>query len=513
MSFIVEHKTDKYTYLCKITSYWDKEKKQPRQKREYVGKKDSITGKIIPLRSRLLAPVCKHYGATYLLYCIAKSIGLSDLLCELFPHEWDQILSCAFYEIIEKRPLYLCGQWASTTYLESTASLSSQRVSELLKSLGEQSGTRLSFAKRWAQAREEREYIAFDITSISSYAKLIEIIEYGYNRDKEKLPQINLGMLFGYASMLPIFYTVYPGSIKDVSTIDNMLSFIEHLELKNVIFVFDKGFYSEDNIRALLNKKRKFLIAAPFTVKKVRDLVVQHGVTIGQANNSFVVNDNVGFGIETKINLADKNLKAYVYIDKRKKIQAEEQMIKQFAIIESYLIEHAGDSIKRVKVYLDERHKGWQDICNLKKNKKHFALQQNKKGINEALAYKGSVVIVGNSGMKAKEALSLYRDKDVVEKAFDNLKNELDTNRLCVHSEVSMQGRLFVAFVALIVYSAINKIMKDHDVYQSFTFDEVMRELNKINIINLGDKKRYTEITKNQKYLLKLFKITLPSHS
>ena len=52
MSSIV-YQTDKKTrikYAYESTSYWDKEKKQPRSKRKYLGKVDPETGEIIPCR-------------------------------------------------------------------------------------------------------------------------------------------------------------------------------------------------------------------------------------------------------------------------------------------------------------------------------------------------------------------------------------------------------------------------------------------------------------------------------
>ena len=38
--------------------------------------------------------------------------------------------------------------------------------------------------------------VFYDISSISSYSKKIEGVEWGYNRDKERLAQINIGMLY-----------------------------------------------------------------------------------------------------------------------------------------------------------------------------------------------------------------------------------------------------------------------------------------------------------------------------
>ena len=54
MSSIV-YQTDKKTgtkYAFESISYWDKDKKQPRSKRKYLGKVDPDTGEIIPSRGR-----------------------------------------------------------------------------------------------------------------------------------------------------------------------------------------------------------------------------------------------------------------------------------------------------------------------------------------------------------------------------------------------------------------------------------------------------------------------------
>ena len=46
----IVYQTDKKTgvkYAYESVSYWDKEKKQPRSKRKYIGKVDPLTGEII----------------------------------------------------------------------------------------------------------------------------------------------------------------------------------------------------------------------------------------------------------------------------------------------------------------------------------------------------------------------------------------------------------------------------------------------------------------------------------
>jgi len=81
-------------------------------------------------------------------------------------------------------------------------------------------GAAYNIGIRWAQRHgTSNRFIVFDLTSISSYANGIDMVEWGYNRDRESLPQINLGVIYGEPSALPLFYSLYPGSIHDVTTL------------------------------------------------------------------------------------------------------------------------------------------------------------------------------------------------------------------------------------------------------------------------------------------------------
>lgn len=73
----------------------------------------------------------------------------------------------------------------------------------------------------------------------------------GYNRDKERLPQINMGMYYGEESCLPLYYRVYPGSISDKTHLKYMVADNEFINGKRTRFVMDRGFYSKENLQFL----------------------------------------------------------------------------------------------------------------------------------------------------------------------------------------------------------------------------------------------------------------------
>jgi len=95
--------------------------------------------------------------------------------------------------------------------------------------------------------------------------------------------QINLALLFGEKSRLPVYYRKLPGNISEVKTIQNLLTDIDFLQLEKVKLVMDRGFYSEDNINTLYQQHFKFLIAAKTSLKLVqRKLAEVRGVMVSR---------------------------------------------------------------------------------------------------------------------------------------------------------------------------------------------------------------------------------------
>ena len=164
-------------------------------------------------------------GTSALLEHVAQETGLSSILRRVFPADWRAMLTCAYFLASEGKALCHAEKWSQRNRVPLDAPLSSQRISELLPRI--RPGMQQDFFRLWSAAVRCDEYYAMDITSISSYSEAIPFVRYGYNRDGEKLPQVNLLMLTGERSHLPIGYRVMPGSIKDVNALKESLARME----------------------------------------------------------------------------------------------------------------------------------------------------------------------------------------------------------------------------------------------------------------------------------------------
>ena len=254
MAAIVYQKNKKsgIIYAYESISYWDKKKKQSRAKRKCIGRVDPETNEIVPTRPRksrtegsrakpgpvpITIPGRKFYGATYLFDCIGNKSGVIDDLKACFPDNYRQILSLAYYLLLEnKNPLSRFPHWAAIHRHPHGDSIASQRSSELFASISEKSIQQ--FFRSQSKRRAEREFLFYDSTSISSYSHCLRQVRYGKNKDHDHLPQINLSLLFGQQSRLPFYYRKLAGNIPDVKILTRLLADITRIihEGKNYQF-------------------------------------------------------------------------------------------------------------------------------------------------------------------------------------------------------------------------------------------------------------------------------------
>jgi transposase len=83
--------------------------------------------------------------------------------------------------------------------------------------------------------------------------------------------------------------------------------------------------------------------------------------------------------------------------------------------------------------------------------------------------YTGFQAILSNRIKNPVKAIVIYRDKDVVEKYFDELKNQLDMKRLGMHSSAAVKGWLFIQFISFILMSSLRKELRESNLIEKYT--------------------------------------------
>jgi transposase len=127
--------------------------------------------------------------------------------------------------------------------------------------------------------------------------------------------------------------------------------------------------------------------------------------------------------------------------------------------------------------------------------------------------YAGFFCLLSTEKMEPEKALAIYRNKDVVENCFDDLKNGLDMNRLRIHSPEAMRARLLIQFLALVIISRMRTVIKGHPKLKNLTVREVMEAMETIVLIKYSGRYGHliTEAGPLQRDILDAFGVKLPS--
>ena len=426
-------------YVYHSTTYWDKELKKRRKVSEYIGKLDRVKGLVEGIKRSITATNLrgiKEYGNAVLFDRL-----LSDMrshLADAFPDEWEEVYALAITRAMGYTPLKRVRSAWDKLYNVSdiNPNLDAKNLSHVLKVVGTDSFAQESVFK--ALSERDRDLV-YDLSTILTRSSL-NIAEYGYNKDKIHVPQVNIALFCSLETGLPTMIRTIPGSVRDIKSLYN--SIIE-AEKEGGTIVLDRGFFSEDAIRFLLEKKMNFILPA--------------------RRNSRLY--------ETRIHLND-----HLFYKKR-------------------LIRCGKRHIDGIFLYLFEDQQLMLEE-NTTLYKKLDEGKIDRQELSEAQKRAGRILIVSNLDLDEKEIFMQYKSRDRIEKLFDTYKNVLQADTLYLQDNESVFGHIFISFLSLYAYTKIEMALKKADLLDKQSPKDILLELSKVYLIQLNDCNIISEVPK-----------------
>jgi transposase len=509
MTYIVKQKIHGRIYAYEAENYWDSEKKQSRQKRRYLGVWDEGTGQIIPKTAERDVKTTKSFGPVSLLNSISDEIQLRKKLSESFGKDGDLILAIAMSKLLHQTSLKNMHHVLEDSFLPEIYSLkesfSSQWLSDFLMRLSSKETAMTSFYNSIIAGEDET--LIFDITSFSSASKNIDWLEWGYNRDGLDLPQVNLGLVLSLHRHLPLYFKLFPGSINDVVTLKNLVAEVKAFGITKSLFILDRGFYSENNIKELSNEQIDFILPLPFSVNIGKGLISETNKDIENPANAKRFGGDIFYVLENEVHIGEVKAYGYVLYSKKREGLETNSFYNRLIDIECALqgkeFRNPIDQFKRTAGNFERYFE-----CNV--DGKTTNLRRRVNAISQAVNRFGKTILLSATKRSWDEVLSLYRERDEVEKKFDELKNELEVMPLRVQKAETLQGLLFVFFISLILRALLLRRARDAQLLDKSSIEEIFMELAKLRAVKVGGKWRLTEISKKQRTLFEKLKIGVP---
>ena len=449
-------KINGHFYIYHATSEWDAETKKVRKITEYLGK-ITIDGQFREKgqrkRQKQSYREIFEYGNVALAHSLIEDV--EKILLEITPYAQD-IIAMAILKAIDPKPLRLLPSQWSKMYLsrEMEVNLSPNSTSALLQHIGTNVSDWYDLFSKFIQ---NDEIVLYDLTAIFTYSENIKLAEKGYNAHYKFLDQLGVIMAFSKSETLPVGVEVFHGSIRDIKTIRD---FVNRLPARDFGFIFDRGFSS---------------------YKLLDDLRDEH--------ISYIV----------PLKKASKYLKI-------ENIPWDKLFLYRKRPIRSAKLDNPHGTLF---CFEDPRLKGEQESALLRKVIEG-TLSLEKYEIMKKRA--GLIGIISNLNEKSTlEIFELYKGREEVELVFDSMKNELDADKTYLQTNEGVRGFFFVIFLALRIYFGVLKRLRERNVNQKISVDEVFYELSKIQkIVEKGGRNYFAKAPKRAEDMQALFADLIP---
>lgn len=467
-------------YLYGVKSVYDKSLK--RSKKVSLG----ILGKItqhegfVPSEKKLLKEKSNktyynkeiftyEYGFSKWLLDTLESNGILNDLKAGFPTLWQFIVAMVYCRTAHKSPLknipFYAGQSAILDMIGWKGKMTDQKISDSLFELGTEQAAIHEFMK---PRDNKKKTVLMDATDIVLQSNNIALAQKGYSSKMDFQPQFVLLYLYDAVSLAPLYYRLLPGNIREMSAMQNT---IKIAGMEQCVYIADKGFFSESNASELERLGMRFIIPLRRDNKQIPYPSLNN---VEQTDNYFDFGGRFVFHADT---LKKENRSIDLFLDGKLKEQEK------------------ADYLRRIKTVPES---------------------YSKLQFNEKVKSMGTLAIMHNTDLAARDVYCEYKNRGEIEQFFDHLKNTLDASSSNMQREESLNGWMFVNHISMLVIYKLYLILKTiplnkkQTLNHKYSINDTIEHLKSIKKIQFSaNESVIAEWNKATKTLLQKMKISI----
>lgn len=306
-------------------------------------------------------------------------------------------------------------------------------LSSLYDSLGRRQGNVLRMEEKLVRACSGQ--VAIDGHVIGSCSTENDLAEKGYKFRKISEPQLNLLMAYDVNTGVPLLSRIYEGGSLDKVSIKD---FMVQVELKNMLFIVDRGFYSSDNLKLFSSNGNSYIIPLAKNLSACKKAVSSLEMT-----GRFMY---------------QKGRRASVVEYK------EETINGQKVLTYRDLNESSAEQANYMR-HMELGHKSYTE--------EKFSLLRDFMGV--------TVLQTNLTDKTAQEIYVLYKKRWSIETFYNYFKNKADYNSLYQQDYYKTQGLAFIMLVSALIHQKFEsaaRVIKGRSV-QDCLLDARMVKLNK----------------------------------
>ncbi len=489
MSFIRRVKQGDRTYLAEVENRRVGGKVVQRFIR-YVGKEANGRTVLSTSMSDVEVEEVKLYGPLLVLHFLATEIELPQRLGAYS----QEILSLVYAHCLDYRSLNYMPRWFERTDLNFLLNLEGLTEKRLLGALDSLEGLD---AERWQRelfGSVCRHYhlrpsgVIYDVTNTYLYGRHCPLAKPG--KDKEEVkgrPLIQIGLGVTQEEGFPLFHKVFDGNVHDARTLQDLITLFGTYRLGPGLFIYDRGITSGRNLQDIKRLRWNTLCGVPLnTALKKFWRPWANPQRLLQLPNRHRVGHTIFYTCLQPYQLDGVRGRLALCFNER--LQRDLRESRRDEILHAQRLLAQNQSIKPgLERFFDARGRLRQET------------------LTAAEEFDGYSCIFCTRRMAEDQMLSLYFDKDVVEKAFRSLKGITHLRPIRHWLAERVHAHVFLCYLAYLLLSLLQYRLRNTE----FTAESALLELATMYKVYLRDSKhifqlsRVVALTKKQETILK----------
>ena len=445
----------------------------------------SVSKEEMDVKSLLKGISFKQYGNVDLLDTIQRRSRLGRDLTLSFGSSAKPILCSAMAVALNGSTFMNIEDTMERSFIRemygSKATYDSPSMSEFAHRIGTCNDNIDSFFEYRVGASEGM--LAWDTTTKGTYSLLDGLAEWARSKDDERIPMVKKALATDGRGV-PALFEIYPGTMSDMATMKQMVDRIRRYGREDLMLVMDRGFGSGANIHLLNAEHTSFVMPANTNMKTIKAIMSEfqkrkndrrvfdsHAYDVWETELAVVINDD-------SFNTDGEQMYAIVAAGDA---PPEAELVRAYVCYDS---KKYSDEVQRVRVMVDELVAKLEMIDSKDpmreftritgKAKKYFDAEADGRKLrfsvkNNAMSFAenraGLFVMLSSTDVGWERMMSAYDARRLVEQNFDF--DKADDRRFRTGDSVTMMGREFIRFVALIMKCEIAAVLRDTGINNS----------------------------------------------
>jgi len=489
MSFIRRIKRKGRVYLAEVENRWVDGKVVQRHIR-YVGREADGQTLLTASLSEAEVEHVKLYGPLLVLHHLAKKIRLPE---QLGPHS-QEILSLVYAHCLDYRSLNHMPQWFERTdlnFLLDLDTLTEKRLLaalDFLEGLNAEAWQREMFQSLCQLYHLRPSGVIYDVTNTYLYGRRCPLGKPGHDKEGvQGRPLIQIGLAVTQEEGFPLFHKVFDGNVHDARTLQDLVTLFGTYRLPRGLLVYDRGILSRRNVRDVKSLHWDTLCGVPLNpALKNFWRAEADPQRMLQFSNRVRVGSTVFYTCLRPYSLDDVRGRLVLCLNEQRQRNARESRRDEILYAQKLLAE--GKAIKpALRPFFDARGRLRADQ------------------LTAAEQWDGYSCIFSTRSLPEQEMLSVYFDKDLIEKAFCSLKSITQLRPVRHWLAERVRAHVFVCYLAYLLLSLLRYHLRKTD----FTAHRALTELGSMYKVYLRDSQhrfrlsRTVTLSRNQEIILK----------